>query len=113
MTEQEIRKCIICGKDFEPYQNRKTIITCGDPECQKLRKKQTMCVWNQKHTEKLRMAKKEHARKRYARRVYGARGTSMEELVPKPLPDMEEPSDYSRRQIEKTLASLPKIKTEL
>lgn len=35
----EIRKCIICGKEFTPYPpQKKRQITCGSPECQLIRK---------------------------------------------------------------------------
>lgn len=44
----EVRKCIICNKEFNPNTYRQVL--CGDPECKKLRSRET----TKKHPKKVK-----------------------------------------------------------
>ena len=104
----ETRRCCICGREFEPYLGRDSQKTCGDPKCKAIRKSQTMESYAEEHRDVIREQKRDHMR-----RVRGSKKTTIKEIIPKPLPYDGNPADYGRQQVEKTLASLPKIKTEL
>lgn len=100
--------CIICGREFEPYLGRKSQKVCGDPECKRAHNAKKGRMYLETHRDRIREQKRDHMR-----RVRGAKETTMKEIVPKPLPYCGNPTDYGKRQVEKTLALLPKIKTEL
>lgn len=101
--------CVICGREYSPRNCRQ--VTCGDEECQYKYKLEAQAKRGETRRIRRRLAKQKQARAR------GATAPVIEENVegifPRPLPRYGSPTDYGRKQMEKTLASVPKIKTEL
>ncbi len=111
--------CPICGMPFKPY--RKTQKTCGDPECQKVAHSQkTQETMKRKMADPEERAKRNDTVKRYrqkqkAKPKDGEWIDRLEEYVAKYEDKCSYVSgiDYGKRQMEKTLAGLSKIDTDM
>lgn len=57
-----MKKCVICGKEFEPYHSRQK--TCGDKECRRLHHLAYSKRYNKEHKAQLRDYKREYMHKK-------------------------------------------------
>jgi succinate dehydrogenase/fumarate reductase flavoprotein subunit len=119
--ETELSICKVCGTPFTPYHSRQK--TCGAEECKR--------IWNAKRVNNYRKKKSEESpeewrmKRRTATTRYRAKKRAAEKHEEK-LQEIEEHwkefeehedritgLDYGKRQMERTLALVPKINIDL
>lgn len=105
-----IRQCVICGREYEAV--RRNQVTCGGKPCQSRQHQQYtkgwIAAWQERDMEGYKRYKRNKARG-YRERDRQARMNK----TSKPLPDNNGVSTYAEKQIKKTLASVPRINTQL
>lgn len=110
-----IKRCEICGKFFEARRNFEII--CDKPQCKKARNKQKHDEWAARNADRVREIRRNSKKRVKARqRANEIKKKRLERYCDEIRHDKEKAisgKSYGEYQVQKTLAAIPKIKTDI